>query len=342
MDNDKSITSNFVPQVIQTEMAMSTPIMSIQSETPDPQFGFDMPTRSDWTYSVQVHRNGQAGFSYLTAFDGTGSSVHVADKNVKNYFASYYCVYAEPKPVSPIVPFLSFPMTNDNQAEMTAYSATATAVFDNDGVGDKANGWILLCTGQLLTFAQDRCVKLLNNQTVLSTSFSASDIVGYMMNSAGDDVVLPFFYNDLDGSLSPGLKGTIWYDGHTGYDYRVGPNTHVIAAAHGRVTGDSSFNHNTAFNQLVIECDNGYKTYYLHMNSWDQAFKEGDEIQEGQRIGVPGDIGANGEHTGAVHLHFTVKEPQTDKGFKRVDPYGLLAEDKTVVSPILWKKQPFN
>lgn len=338
LDSDKSITANFIPQV--TQMAMSTPVMTIQSDTSDPVFGFDVPTRSDWKYFVQVHRDGQKPYSYLTAFNGLGGTAHVTDKNTKYHSFSYYLVYAEPIPATPIMPFLSFPLTNDNQPELTAYNAKITAVFDNEGLPDTPDGGILLFTGQLITFGADRCMGLdANGSPVTSTSYTAYKQVGYKIDAAGSDVALPvdFNYDDEDPS-TPGQRGTIWYDGHTGYDYGYDSGAHVIAAAGGMVSADSSFLHNDNYNQLIIEHTNGYRTLYLHM-VWEKEFQAGDPIAEGQNIGHPSNLGADGTPSGPVHLHLTVEKLGTDSKWKEVDPYGLAAEDGSQVSPVLWKKQ---
>jgi uncharacterized repeat protein (TIGR02543 family) len=341
LDNDKTITANFIPQAPQ--MSLSTPIMTIPDSQTDPTFGFKIPTKLGWKYLVRVKRNGQDASSYLTVINGTGDVVNVVDSKIKNYSTSIYLVSAEPNPAGPILPFMTFPLTNDNQAELTAYNAKITAVYDNEGPDNVANGGILLFTGQLITFGKNRCMGLDANQNATpSGSFTDPNYLqfGYKADEAGSDISLPINYLDLDPS-TPGNKGTIWYDGHTGYDYAYDSSAHVLSATSGKVVGDgeSIFGHDKLYNRLVIDNQHGYRVAYLHMSKWEKEFAPGEDVNEGQKIGYPGDIDKFGLHDKHVHLHITVTKMGTDGQWREVDPYGLRAEDGSEVLPVLWKKQ---
>lgn len=325
VDSDKAITANFVQQ------APPPPITITPPPNPGSSFSFQIPTISGWRYLVRISRNNGMNWSYLTALDGTGGIVTVTDNNAMAHRGGLYTVFARPSVAIP--PFLLFPVANNSPS-----SAPVTAIFDNDTANpanaDRANGGILLFTGQLLTFDPDRCMRLPPDAAlpIPCNDYTLSGLIGYRQDPAGHDVYLPINYNAEDPTAA-GPKGTIWYDGHTGYDYAFGTDSQVIAAAGGVIDPETSWNY---YRQIVISHPNGFKSYYVHLSSWEPAIQVGATVTAGMPIGHPGNIDAHGNPHGPIHLHFTLKKTQTDGQLLRVDPYGLLAEDQTQVEPPLW------
>ena len=94
--------------------------------------------------------------------------------------------------------------------------------------------------------------------------------------------------------------GARWGRRHNGLDIANDIGTPVKAADDGVVTHagyDGDFG-----NLIIINHNNGYETYYAHLNSMDVA--EGQKIIQGQKIG---EVGNTGYSTGP-HLHFEVRE----------------------------------
>ncbi|RRR72620.1 MAG: peptidase M23 [Candidatus Viridilinea halotolerans] len=108
------------------------------------------------------------------------------------------------------------------------------------------------------------------------------------------------------------------YDGHTGWDYGLGPPDRILAAAAGLVTfaGNSDDGCGTPARAVIIDHGNGYRTLYWHLDSL--AVSTGQEVERGAILGV---AGATGCSFGA-HLHLQVQYLGRD-----VDPYGWCARD---------------
>ena len=105
------------------------------------------------------------------------------------------------------------------------------------------------------------------------------------------------------------------YDGHPGTDYNVPEDTPVYAAAEGIAYIPKCFpgrSNAQMLNTIEIDHQNGYKTYYLHLNS--QLVSDKQRVSRGQLIGYAGDVGTR---PGFYHLHFEVQQ----NGIP-VDPYG--------------------
>jgi murein DD-endopeptidase MepM/ murein hydrolase activator NlpD len=86
---------------------------------------------------------------------------------------------------------------------------------------------------------------------------------------------------------------------HAGLDIANTPNTHILAAADGIVseaTFESSYG-----NYVVIDHNNGYLTYYAHLNKI--KVKKGQFVQRYDLIGL---MGSTGRSTG-THLHYEVR-----------------------------------
>ncbi len=129
------------------------------------------------------------------------------------------------------------------------------------------------------------------------------------------------------------------YDGHPGTDYLVPVNTPVLAAADGTVHLPDifpGFYNAQAYNTIEIVHDDGYRTYYLHLNR--QLVTEGQQVVNGQLIGLSGNVG-----TTAYYLHFEVQRDGVP-----VDPYGWEGDGpdpyKDAVNYTLWerKSSPFQ
>jgi len=344
VDGNRSVIANFIAQA--GSVAMSTPAVILQPDSHSSTATISILTKADWQYSVLVSRNSGTNWSYLTVIRGNGDTMKVLDSAATTYRRT--TMYAwQAQPWAEISPFLMFPITNDYAPAINPYRARVTSLFDNDQVYDTSlantnNRGFLLFTGELLTFGEGKCMRYTPQGRTLPCDdyvFEKSDLIGYKRSSEGENIPMTITYFDSDPT-TPDDRGTAWYDGHTGYDFAYGTSAHVIAAADGEIDAESDFSHSCEpdhYNQIVIlHKGGGYKTYYLHLDHWEREFRVGERISAGEFIGYPGDCGAKGH----VHLHFTVKRQGTDKVWRRVDPYGLMAQDRTFVCPILWIDKP--
>ncbi|AQP53288.1 hypothetical protein CBF34_04490 [Vagococcus penaei] len=91
-----------------------------------------------------------------------------------------------------------------------------------------------------------------------------------------------------------GFAGT-WHDG---IDMAGSSGQPIMASRAGTVV-ESSF-HPSAGNHVIIQHDNGYFTYYMHLNA--PGIASGSQVQAGDVIGG---MGTTGNSTG-VHLHFGI------------------------------------
>lgn len=141
--------------------------------------------------------------------------------------------------------------------------------------------------------------------------------------------IMPLIFTYPDSSI-------FWYDGHTGYDYVVGTDENVIAAAGGVIEPTDS---SDCYNSICIDHENGYRTYYLHLserapNLMVNGVLQKVRVEAGQYIGRPGDRACDGDV--GVHLHFGVKQKNIQNEWIRVDPYGKRAENGDVIYEELW------
>lgn len=119
---------------------------------------------------------------------------------------------------------------------------------------------------------------------------------------------------------------------HYGVDYAAAIGTPVMATASGTVEAISYNNSNG--NYIAIRHNNGYKTFYLHLNGFNRALRKGSSVNQGQIIGYVGKTGyATGPHLdyrinkGGVWLNpltfvatpTSLKKEEKDKYFKIAD-----------------------
>jgi hypothetical protein len=126
-------------------------------------------------------------------------------------------------------------------------------------------------------------------------------------------------YVDLDpaaGAWHDYECGPATYDDHTGNDFALrnfveqDKVQYVVAGAAGTVlsTDDGHFDketdgiEGTPPNFVVIEHDDGSRSSYLHFKKWSVQVYPGQQVREGQPLGM---VGSSGESTGP-HLHFSV------------------------------------
>lgn len=129
------------------------------------------------------------------------------------------------------------------------------------------------------------------------------------------------------------------YDGHTGWDYGLGPPDAVLAAAPGEVifAGNSDDGCATPAHAVIIDHGNGYRTLYWHLYQINVEATQ--RVAAGEQIGIAGESGC----AVGAHLHFQVQYLGRD-----VDPYGWCgaASDPWAASPAgqvsvwLWADMP--
>ena len=107
---------------------------------------------------------------------------------------------------------------------------------------------------------------------------------------------------------------------HKGTDYAAEIGTDVYAVANGRITA-AKFNRLNG-NYITIDHENGYKTIYLHLDSFAPGIKRNVRVKQGQVIGY---VGSTGKSTGP-HLCFNLKKGNTFVNY--------LTEDLPTASPI--------
>jgi len=82
---------------------------------------------------------------------------------------------------------------------------------------------------------------------------------------------------------------------HYGVDYAAATGTPVMVTANGTVLR-ATFTENNG-NYIEVQHSNEYKTYYLHLNSFNRAVYSGAKVTQGQVIGYVGSTGlATGPH----------------------------------------------
>lgn len=148
--------------------------------------------------------------------------------------------------------------------------------------------------------------------------------------------VTSFFDHDAPFLRENGSVHTFWgraetdrsfaYDGHTGWDYALGPPDRVLAAAPGRVVfaGFSDDGCPTPAGGVIIDHGNGYRTLYWHLAR--VSVTAGETVDRGAVIGIAGDTGC----ARGAHLHLQVQYLGRD-----VDPYGWCGTD-----PDPWAANP--
>lgn len=102
------------------------------------------------------------------------------------------------------------------------------------------------------------------------------------------------------------------YIRHTGVDFPEDEGTSVYATMAGLVVWSSK---NGPWGNLVVVENNGYQTYFAHLNSI--AVYKGEVISRGDQIGT---VGTTGNSTG-FHLHYGIKKQQGE-GANWMNPLG--------------------
>lgn len=131
------------------------------------------------------------------------------------------------------------------------------------------------------------------------------------------------------GPRSYTYQGRQINDYHKGIDLIANPNNRnedILAFADGVVTSVQKIGQQYGTGCYVrLKHSNGYYTLYYHLKSGSICVNVGDNVKQGQKLGV---IGTTGQSTG-VHLHF-----QIDKGSSAsaINPYDYLFNGKEFIS----------
>jgi len=91
-----------------------------------------------------------------------------------------------------------------------------------------------------------------------------------------------------------------------GTDYAVPMGTVVKAVADGKVTGIVPTFHGSGGRMIFINFAEGFNADYLHLQSIDVV--KGQEVKQGQRIGLSGASGKGSENGYGPHLHFSFRQ----------------------------------
>lgn len=106
---------------------------------------------------------------------------------------------------------------------------------------------------------------------------------------------------------------------HYGVDYAAPTGTPVKATASGIVKIRSYSKSNG--NYIALRHPNGYETFYLHLNGFNRAIKQGHYVEQGQIIGY---VGSTGYSTGP-HLDYRIRQ-----NGKWLNPLKFVAAAKTL------------
>ena len=121
------------------------------------------------------------------------------------------------------------------------------------------------------------------------------------------------------GYWLPDTERHVYYDGHNGIDYATGAGTTILAAAPGKVVfaGAVPTACDSPLQYVCIDHENGYRTFYLHLEGI--AVQAGERVEAGDPVGISGNSGCS---LGA-HLHFAV-----DHERQATDPYGWQSQER--------------
>lgn len=106
---------------------------------------------------------------------------------------------------------------------------------------------------------------------------------------------------------------------HYGVDYAAPIGTPVKATASGVVKIKSQTKGNGKY--IALRHPNGYETFYLHLNGFNRAIKQGGHVEQGQIIGY---VGSTGYSTGP-HLDYRIR-----KNGVWLNPLNFVATPKTL------------
>lgn len=213
---------------------------------------------------------------------------------------------------------LRFPLTLPDGSGYTAYTAPVSSVFDHS----MSARYTYDQPYRVVTFNgeigdQIDLIESKNPLTGLVTPpYSFKKPTGTPANQQSFLVnVINYQGTNLSGST------TINYDGHPGYDYKVGIGTPVYAAADGNVVvanTDPNDPIGKAGMYIRVQHDPaGYQTQYQHLS--EVLVSQGANVTRGQLIGKSGNTGPV---TTGPHLHFEVKK-WNGLSWIAVDPYGM-------------------
>jgi murein DD-endopeptidase len=165
-----------------------------------------------------------------------------------------------------------------------------------------------------------------------------------LKGEAGKDFFIDY-YPDRDPTkgVIDVFCGSKTYNGHSGTDFilsgykKMDSGVYVYAVADGRVfeVSDGEYDRSKELkgggmgNHVVIIHDGGIKTYYGQMRKYSLLVKKGDDVKEGQPIGMVGSSGLSDY----PHLHFEV---QTNEGTV-IDPFKGNCSPRTYS---FWRSQP--
>jgi murein DD-endopeptidase MepM/ murein hydrolase activator NlpD len=333
MDQDRRIVAEFIA-------LLPSVSMNIANTTPqtiaDGSFSLSFLATRGWRNLVEMTRD-------FKAWTPIALITKDVDANVDLNFLLDKGQQIEAYRKTPIAPdddepFLNFPLEGG--------SSTSTKVFAMIDHHAGKDGVFRTLTGKTMSLHDNsgygrRYVKQ-NQSAAVSTDTKSEDyfgkyaLIGFIQDSVGSDLSLPFNYED-DDAFTPGSKGIIWYDGHTGYDFAASSTDRILSAATGRLIVEDS---KGCYNQIVLGhgVDETYRTYYLHCSKWDPALdaayaanNRSFTVEAGHYIGNPGNEDC--DFAVPVHLHFTVKRKKwesrskpildlRDSDYVVVDPYG--------------------
>ncbi|MBQ8403557.1 MAG: peptidoglycan DD-metalloendopeptidase family protein [Clostridia bacterium] len=195
-------------------------------------------------------------------------------------------------------------------------------------------------TTKLKTEGKDSVATRTYRYTYTKGELTGTEIVAEELSTRVDEVILvgtkaqsfglPFIdaaHGGVDYKLTQSFGGA---NNHRGLDFAVYYGDPIIATMDGTVieaydAGYFSKNNIlwTYGTYVVIQHDNGFRTYYAHLSR--RTVKKGDKVKKGEVIGASGNTGrlnttATGPYAG-THLHFEIRKYNAKTGvYNTVDP----------------------
>ena len=223
--------------------------------------------------------------------------------------------------------FLSFPLENraaDVLASPTGVAiAKINSVFDHSYNARKfgmycANDEVMPYTAEKASIRSD----LIDTFGCEATPGKKNDLYGFKAPRGSRSSF------QVNGNYS-GL-GTLYYDGHPGYDFNttdadqdpVTGQIRVLAAADGVVecvfTAAAPKSCGGFYpGAVIVNHNNGYRTIYVHLSSATPSLVQNAVVHRNDVVGMSGKTG-----TKKAHLHFQVERILPGPKFVPVDPYG--------------------
>jgi len=141
---------------------------------------------------------------------------------------------------------------------------------------------------------------------------------------------LPVRHTRRFGAERSGVRPSECGNGHCGVDLGGVRGSAVIAAAAGHVVVASNDDRGKSGRYVAIEHSNGFKTFYMHLDSVELGIEVGDVIAAGMTLGT---LGRSGIRHSEPHLHFALSKEENEQPYF-LDPEPMLRFAVVLPAPL--------